>query len=56
MQEHIQYLATRGATVNGSPANLILDLRVQPGGAAAAQHLINYGQQRGIGVVIKEFP
>jgi len=55
MQNHIQDLGTRGATVNGQPANMILDLRVQPGGAGAAQQLVGYGQQYGVKVVIKEW-
>jgi len=56
MQGHIDDLATSGATVNGNPANMILDLRVQPGGADVAQSLINYGRQQGVIVIIKEFP
>ncbi len=55
MEEHIQDLGTRGATVDNNPANMILDLRVQPGGSAAAQSLIDYGQQRGVTVIINEF-
>ena len=56
MQAHIQDLGTRGATVNGNPGNMILDIRVQPGGAAAAEQLIPYGKTRGVTVVVKEFP
>lgn len=56
MQGHIDDLAANGATVNGSPANMILDIRVQPGGAAAAQQLIGYGKRQGVTVIIKEFP
>jgi len=56
MQTVIDNLATSGATVNGAPANMVLDLRVQPGGAGAAQSLVGYGQQQGITVIIKEFP
>ncbi len=56
MQVHIRDLATRGATVNGVAANMFLDVRVQPGGAAAAQQLIQYGKGLGVGVIIKEFP
>jgi YD repeat-containing protein len=56
MQSHIQDLQTRGATVNGQPANMILDIRVQPGGAAAAQPLIQYGAARSVTVVVKTFP
>ena len=36
--------------VNGTPANMILDIRVQPGGAGAAKQLIDYGAQRGVAV------
>ena len=55
MQNHIQDLGTRGATVNGQPANMILDLRVQPGGAGAAQQLVGYGQKFGVQVIVKEW-
>ena len=44
-----------GATVNDKPASMILDLRVQPGGAAAADQLIEFGRARGVTVVVKEF-
>ncbi|EIC30148.1 RHS repeat-associated core domain-containing protein [Methylomicrobium album] len=47
MQSHIDDLAARGAAVDGVPANMILDLRVQPGGSNAAQSLIGYGQSQG---------
>jgi len=56
MQAHIQNLGTRGASVNGNPASMILDIRVQPGGAGAAQQLIRYGQKYGVNVMVKEFP
>ena len=55
MQKHIDDLATRKATVNGTPANKVLDIRVQPGGVRAAQGLIQYGRQQGIHVIVKEF-
>jgi tetratricopeptide (TPR) repeat protein len=55
-QAHIRDLSTRGATVSGQPANMILDLRVPPGGAAAAQSLVAYGKARGVTVVIKVIP
>jgi hypothetical protein len=55
MQTVIDNLAANGATVNGAPANMVLDLRVQPGGAGAAQSLVGYGQQQGVTVLIKEF-
>jgi filamentous hemagglutinin len=56
MEAHIEDLGTRGATVNGQPANMVLDLRVQPGGAPAAQRLVNYGNSFGVKVIIKEYP
>jgi hypothetical protein len=56
MKDHINDLADRGATVNDKAANMVLDLRVQPGGAPAAQSLIAYGGEKGVSVIIKEFP
>lgn len=56
MQDHITDLGARRGTVNGNPANMILDLRVQPGGRAAAESLIDFGNQNGISVIIKEIP
>jgi filamentous hemagglutinin len=56
MEAHIEDLGTRGATVGGNPANMVLDLRVQPGGSAAAQSLVDYGTQYGVTVRILEFP
>jgi len=56
MQTHIDDLAYNGATVDGRPANMVLDLRVQPGGAQDAASLVQYGQQQGVTVLIKEFP
>lgn len=56
MREHISALSTNGATVNGTPANMILDLRVQPGGSTAAAELIQFGRQNGVTVIVKEFP
>jgi len=55
MQDHIYDLGSNGATVSGKPANMILDLRVQPGGGAAAQSLIQYGKEHGVTVIVKEF-
>jgi hypothetical protein len=54
MRAHIRDLSTRGATVNGRPANMILDIRVPPGGVVPAQSLIGYGKSRGVTVIIKE--
>jgi hypothetical protein len=42
--------------VNGIPANLVLDVRVQPRGSAAAQSLVRYGASRGVTVTIKVCP
>jgi len=56
MENVIDQLGSSNATVNGSPANMVLDLRVQPGGAAAAQRLINYGARQGVTVRIKVYP
>jgi hypothetical protein len=55
MEQHIYELGSNGATVNGNPANMVLDIRVQPGGASAAQSLIQYGRQNNVTVIIKEY-
>ena len=54
MELHIQDLSTRSATVNGQRANMILDLRVPPGGRAAAEPLIQYGEKWHVTVRIGE--
>jgi filamentous hemagglutinin len=56
MEEHIDDLGDRGAEVSGQPANMILDMRVQPGGAAAAQYLVGYGLAQGVTVKISVYP
>ncbi len=56
MEDHIEDLGTRGATVGGQLATMVLDLRVQPGGAQAAQQLIQFGKQFGVKVIVKEYP
>jgi hypothetical protein len=56
MKEHIVDLGTRGAAVNGKRANMMLDIRVQPGGAKAAKSLVKLGRQYSVKVIIKEFP
>jgi filamentous hemagglutinin len=57
MKNHIEDLGTRGVIVNDhATTNVVLDLRVQPGGAEAAQSLIDYGAQFGVRVIIKEYP
>jgi hypothetical protein len=53
MRKHIRELGS-GMTVGDQPANVILDLRVPPGGAAAAEPLINYGRQFGVTPIIRE--
>jgi len=56
MQDHIAEFARRRPRINGVPAqNAVLDLRVQPGGLNDAASLIEFGRQRGITVIIKEF-
>jgi hypothetical protein len=53
LQDHIDDLATRGATVDGYPARLVLDVRVPPGHEGLLKELIEYGGGRGIEVRIK---
>lgn len=55
MEDHIGSLGNNGATVGGKPANMILDLRVQPGGAADALPLIQFGRANNVTVIVKEF-
>lgn len=55
MIEHIDDLAARGASVDGQSATMVLDLRVQPGGAADAADLIEYGKEFGIEVIVSEY-
>jgi RHS repeat-associated protein len=55
MKSHIDDLASSRATVDGKPAEMILDLRVQPGGAAAAKALESYGRDNKVQVIIGEF-
>ncbi|SHJ96775.1 hypothetical protein SAMN02745181_2900 [Rubritalea squalenifaciens DSM 18772] len=54
MEKHINDLAL-GHEVNDAPANMILDIRVQPGGASDAASLIEYGAERGVDVMVSEF-
>lgn len=56
MEGVIDQLGSSGATVSGAPANMVLDVRVQPGGSAAAQSLVSYGASRGVTVTIKVYP
>ncbi|WP_330208127.1 two-partner secretion domain-containing protein [Pseudomonas sp. Z13] len=55
MRTHMDTLQSSKITVDGVPATKILDIRVQPGGMADASKLIEYGKQRNITVIIKEF-
>lgn len=43
MEAHIDDLATRGATVDGMPANMTLDIRVPSGSTGSLTSLISYG-------------
>lgn len=54
MQDHIIDLGTNGAKVNGVPANMVLDLRVEPGGSAADKSLIEFGREYNVKAVVKE--
>jgi hypothetical protein len=59
MEDHVVSLGGTGATINGNPADMTLDLRVQPGGYALAKSkidaLIAFGAANGVTVVVKEF-
>jgi filamentous hemagglutinin len=55
MEQHIEALGSSGATVNSQPANMVLDLRVPPGGSAAAEPLIKLGENNNVTVKITEF-
>ena len=55
MQDHIDELGKGRGAVNEQPANMVLDLRVQPGGYESAEQLIEYGKQNGVTVIVKEF-
>ncbi len=55
MSDHIVDLGTRGAMVDGQPADMVLDLRVQPGGLEAAKDLRIIAEKRGVHLIIKEF-
>lgn len=55
MQNHIRDLGKGTALVNNKVANMVLDIRVQPGGAKAAEDLVEFGIDNGVSVMIKEF-
>jgi hypothetical protein len=57
MREHIDDLGSREITINGQAATArYLDIRVQPGGLDEAHHLIEYGADNNVVVLIREFP
>lgn len=53
---HIKELGESEARVDDRLANMVLDLRVQPGGLDDAQSLAELGIKRGVTVRIREFP
>lgn len=55
MQKHIADLGSGRAFVNGQKANMVLDLRVQPGGSSTASSLIQYGRKHNVTVIVKDF-
>jgi len=55
MRGHIDDSARSRAEINGKTAIVVLDIRVQPGGAGAAGSLIEYGRRMGVKVVVREF-
>lgn len=55
MEDHIKALGNNGAEVNGKPAVMKLDLRVQPGGERAANALVAYGERYGVVVEIRGY-
>ncbi len=54
MQSHIRDLG-RGHKVDDNPANMVLDLRVQPGGAYRASTLTDFGKRYGVNVRVTEY-
>jgi len=55
VRKHIQELGQAEGISNGRPGEMILDLRVQPGGAADAQQLSKCAQQHRVSLIVKEF-
>jgi hypothetical protein len=56
MEDHIIDLGTRGATVDGRPARMVLDLRVQPGGGVkAVKSLKTVAEEYKVKLKVKEF-
>jgi YD repeat-containing protein len=54
--DHLIDLGSNGAEVDGTSANMVLDLRVQPSGLTGAQPLIEIGRNNNVTVIIKEYP
>jgi RHS repeat-associated protein len=55
LKTEMDTFAGRGIFVDGKPATKVLDLRVPPGGTAAAEPAVTYGQARGLTVTVKEY-
>ena len=55
IRKHIRELSEAVGESAGEPADMILDLRVQPGGMADAQQLVKYGEGWQVTVRVKEF-
>jgi filamentous hemagglutinin len=53
---HIIELGDNGAEVDDKLANMVLDLRAQPGGLEDANPLVDLGKEEGVTVRIREFP
>jgi hypothetical protein len=56
MRAEIRKLSTSGATVDGQPARMVLDIRVPSGGERALDSLRYYGQQFNVTVKVSSFP
>jgi RHS repeat-associated protein len=55
MRSHIADLGSGRATIDKQRANMILDIRVQPGGFSSAESLIEFGIRNKVNVIIKEY-
>ena len=56
MQEYIDVFGQPGSVlISGQIPTKVLDIRVQPGGVAAAQSLVDYGAANNMIVIIREF-
>ncbi|MBB2173220.1 DUF4214 domain-containing protein [Gluconacetobacter asukensis] len=56
MENIIKELDARRGKVNGVPADMVLDIRVQPGGVEAAEPLIEYGERNKVTVTVEAHP